>query len=105
MINRKPPEQISVREIFIGIIATALLLEEHDVVNGNIGDFSFCGDVSLVRYHIGFLNVVIFVRSELIQGAVDGIVSSGFHLDGYCGEAVIIVNQIVYLTVVAIVIA
>ena len=61
------------------------VLEEHDIVDGNIDDFSLHRDRSLIGHHEGFLNMIVFILHEAVQRTVDGIVLTGLHLDGDSG--------------------
>ena len=61
------------------------VLEEHDIVDGNIDDLSFRRDRSLIGHNKGFLNMIVFILHEAVQRTVDGIVLTGLHLDGDSG--------------------
>ncbi len=82
-----------------------VVLEEKNEVDWQISDFSFVCDFSSIGKHKGFLDAVGFVRNEVVQCAMDGVVSARFDLDWYDRETVIVINKVVdfaFLTVVII---
>ena len=58
------------------------VLEEHDIVDGNIDDFSLRRDRSLIGHHEGFLNMIVFILREVVQRTVDGLVLARLHFNG-----------------------
>ena len=67
---------------FLAVLQT--VLEEHDIVDGDIDDFSLRGDRSFIGHNEGFLDMVVFILHEVIQRTVDGVVLTGlyFNRDG-----------------------
>ena len=61
-------------------------------------------DFSFVGYNECFFDMIIFVLNKCIQCAVHGIILTGLYFDRHSGQAVIIINQIINLTLAAIVI-
>ena len=50
------------------------VLEEHDIVDGDIDDFSLRGDRSFIGHNEGFLDMVVFILHEVIlKTKPDGI--------------------------------
>jgi hypothetical protein len=58
------------------------VLEEHDIVDGDIDDFPLRRDCSLIGHNKGFLNMIVFILHEVIQRTVDGIVLTGLYFNG-----------------------
>ena len=58
------------------------VLEEHDIVDGDIDDFPLRGDRSFIGHNEGFLDMVVFILHEVIQHTVDGIVLTGLYFNG-----------------------
>ena len=61
------------------------VLEEHDIVDGNIDDLSFRRDRSLIGHNESFLNMIVFILHEVVQRTVDRIVLTGLHFNGDSG--------------------
>jgi hypothetical protein len=58
------------------------VLEEHDIVDGDIDDLPLRRDCSLIGHNKGFLNMIVFILHEVIQRTVDGIVLTGLYFNG-----------------------
>lgn len=68
-------------------------MEKHDEINRQISDLTIGCDFSGIRKNKRLLDMVIFILHKGIQGAVHGVVLTGFHLDGNGGETIVIINQ------------
>ena len=77
---------------------------EHYIVYRDIDDLSVLLDRSLIGNYVGFLYIVILILYKCIQRTMDSIILARFYFHRNCGKAAIIINQIVNLTLVAIVI-
>ena len=65
-----------------GFAILQTVLEEHDIVDGDIDDLSLRRDRSLIGHNKGFLNMIVFILHEAVQRAVDGIVFARLHFNG-----------------------
>ena len=81
-----------------------VILEEKNEVDWQISDLSFVCDFSSIRKYKGFLDAIGFVRNEVVQCAMDGVVSARFDLDWYDRETVIVINEVVDFTLLAVVV-
>ena len=80
------------------------VLEEHDIVDGDIDDLSLRRNRSLIGHNKGFLNMIVFILHEVVQRTVDGIVLARLHFNGDGGQGGIIVDEVIHLTFVAVIV-
>ena len=79
-------------------------MEEHDVVNGDISDLSVLGHGSFIGNHICLFDMVILVPNKGVQRTVDCVILAGFDFNGNSGKTVVIVDQIIYLALAAVIV-
>lgn len=79
-------------------------MEEHDIVDRDIDDLSVLGDGSFIGDNVCLFNMVILVPDKCIQSTVDSVIFARFDLNGDSGKTVIIVDQVIYLTLVAVIV-
>ena len=58
-------------------------IKEHDVINRNINDTAFLTNVTLVGDDKCFFDVVAFICDKAVQGAMNGVILTGFYFDGH----------------------
>ena len=86
------------------ILARLLCLEEHDIINWQIRNLTIRRDLAGVGQNKSLFHMIIFVLHEGAQRAVDGVILAGLNLDRNGGQAVVVVDQIIDLALVAVIV-
>lgn len=91
-------------EVFGIIFLWGIRRHEHHKIDGHVGYLAVLANLTFVGDDSGCLNVVIGILQKVIEGAVYGIVLArlDFYRMGTHGR--VVVNQIVYLALLAVVV-
>ena len=78
--------------------------EEHDIVDREIGDLPLAGYLALIGQYECLLDMVVLILDKGVERAVYGIVLAGLDLKGDGGKAAVIVDQVIDLSLAAVII-
>ena len=78
--------------------------QKHDKIDGHVGDVSLLADDPFVGKYDGRMDVIVGGGEQVVQGTVNGIVFSRFHLNRQYACAGIVINEEVHLAFIAVVV-
>lgn len=81
-----------------------LWLQEHDVVDGHIGDYAVSEYTIFVTHNISSIYIVVFYFNELVQGTMHSVILARLNLYRHSREMDRIINEIINFAVLLVIV-
>ena len=79
-------------------------MKKHNVINWQICYLSVVRDGSFIGEDISLFDMIILILNKGVQRTVNSVILAGLYLYRHGGQAVVIINKIVNLTLTAVIV-